>query len=668
MTNSPTLTFFFEVRKNMSDSKTNEKAGELVIAIGQTGCGKSSLIKIFCGDAVKVSSGKESETKDSKIFESQSGSRFFIDTQGTNDTNGESAEFTLSKIMKFIHDEHLSFKILWFISQSSNRALPQWQTEAKFISSLGEYSKIDVWKCVFCILKGGHLKQELPQGTFEAAKEYGAQKIPCIGYQCTDWLSKDDAQYTLLKGKLDSETLEGLGYVSEQRIMQLVDERLSAISKVAPSFKDDTCLKCGCCTDQRISMLYNCHSIIVNIHGGNEKWHPGETVCYHKLSATEKRHEESLIYFHLKEYMDYHPMPLEKVHGEPLECYHPGKYEKKFHPHPTENFHDGGVKWYHPDKFPQKFHRNPKKIHNGSLTHSGSKEHLRDYDPRTGDRVVSGIFSLGLSEIGATGYYPCCNRRGSDANGCSWSCCNNSIDSNGCKYSCCDRSSGSSGCVPSCCETDDSGCASKYPCCGFESNGGCRSKMICCEKDTNSRGCKTQYICCKNGANHVGCQLQWQCCLATRYEAEKCKTKYPCCQQSPHSTGCKDQYICCQQSKGTNGCQKQWECCEKKSENANGCESKYLCCNQKMGTQGCTEIQKCCGQKLGSKGCTQKWACCSNENDLEKKISNTACTIRCKKCLQETSKNTKGCIEICAKCGKNRGEEGCEQTEHAWSK
>lgn len=99
-----------------------EEHEHAIIAVGTTGTGKSSIVKLFCGNDVGVSHDTVSKTKKAELFEEIGDdameNRKWMDTQGTDDSDmDDTDEKILKKIFKKLWLKKIHFiTVLWLIS------------------------------------------------------------------------------------------------------------------------------------------------------------------------------------------------------------------------------------------------------------------------------------------------------------------------------------------------------------------------------------------------------------------------------------------------------------------------------------------------------------------------------------------------------------------------
>jgi len=91
--------------EKIENENENKNHQYCVVVIGSSGVGKSALIKIHCGEKVKIGDGVDSETKDAQLFDDTNelykNNRKWMDTQGALDSEGKQTDpEILSKIIK----------------------------------------------------------------------------------------------------------------------------------------------------------------------------------------------------------------------------------------------------------------------------------------------------------------------------------------------------------------------------------------------------------------------------------------------------------------------------------------------------------------------------------------------------------------------------------------
>eukprot|EP01083_Nonionella_stella_P063015 163809_1 len=424
------------------DEKTICGNKEAIICVGSTGTGKSSLIGLFCGNNVIVGHGTASETTKSTLFKQRnSNDKYWLDSQGANDSSGTDDEKVLTDILRKLYDEKITkIKVVWCVSGDMCREKQEFKTQAAFIKSLGE----NVWQSCLIIQKKGNPTPRAMNGVLAAANRHGA------GIQNADFdrlfgFRGLEAPYKTNSNDDHDEVLELLnleqdlnkrrdryktyGYFANNEIIAQTSHKLSRLPSLGIQFSIKQCEKCGEKGDPRF-VYAPCHSEL-------EKHHPQSTVPYHTNSS--------------------------------VRCFHPGSIQK-YHYGSCNTTHS--YEWHHP----------------GSLDNHVARNVV-------GHLLTFGIHTIARGASGTLASWTCCDRK-EKAGGC-----RKRISSSTTTWSCCGWSSGSSGCSEKwgCCGSgrNSTGCRKEWGCCAAaESNPGCRRRYQCCGTDLGSIGCKDRCQSC----------------------------------------------------------------------------------------------------------------------------------------------------------------------------
>eukprot|EP01084_Bolivina_argentea_P091457 164641_1 len=428
------------------DEKEMISNKEAVIAVGSTGTGKSSIIRIYCGDQVDVGHDVESKTKESSLFkELNNNNKYWLDSQGANDTTGTNDEKVLKDVLRKLYDESITkIKVIWCVSGDMCREKQEFQTQARFIKSLGH----NTWNsCVF-IKKKGRPQPNKMDGVLAAANRYGANishgDNRLFGFKALEYgnIQDDELLEVINEGTNTTQRKEKYkkhGYFINSEIVTEVNNKLSVLPFITIHFTMQKCSKCAVKGDPRF-IYAPCHSKL-------EKYHPHSTVPYHSGS-------------------------LRSFHSGSLQSYHSGSPQ-------SHNIYES----YHPGKWDDHV------VRNASL-------HL----------LTFGIHTIARAATDSFADWTCCHSTNYNKSGCrqrikssyvKYSCCSGAAGSHGClkKYGCCNGAVGSSG------------CRKEFNCCGgAQSNSGCNRKYECCQNNLGSAGCKNRCQSCKRTwGNSSGC-------------------------------------------------------------------------------------------------------------------------------------------------------------------
>mmetsp|Transcript_4074 Transcript_4074/g.6917 ORF Transcript_4074/g.6917 Transcript_4074/m.6917 type:complete len:510 (+) Transcript_4074:40-1569(+) len=491
-------------------AEQKQQSLDVIIAIGSTGLGKSTLIKSYCkSESIKTSSSALSCTKDShlfKEFDDRTGSakRIWLDTMGAEDSEKKMKdEDILSGVMQMLinyvpNDVQLRLKMLWFVKSEIRKTGPL-QTQANFIKHIADGSGGNAWNSTVIVLKEGMLEPSRKiQGALSASLQFGAPwndatdsegnrlgSVKSIGYTRIDCLPADDPDVELYHD-LPKDKRRKRGLLSEAEMMSEMERLVNSIAFVPISVHKQKCKKCAVIGDARwVNLL--CHGQANKIHPkGNTLIHPKQSIIHiHRLEGTEAFHDGRIV-----------------------------------------RYHKGSLQW---KSVGGRYHR-------GSWNQSWGCPNGHDIDLR---EVKYGTYRCGKCNHKFTKgdeFYKC-------SNGTPWCDGCTKVREGSSRWSCCGGSSGSSGC-----HQDQE---QRYGCCGGSSSApGCYRKWSCCDRDGesgNNNGCKERYLCCKQPKGSKGCHAVYECC---KKDLSETGCSYACCKQVIGSAACFEECSNCHREYG----------------------------------------------------------------------------------------------------------------------
>eukprot|EP01084_Bolivina_argentea_P298725 514832_1 len=440
------------IQHQFADSKEEHKQEQkedrqiAIVAVGTTGTGKSSLIKLFCGNNVEVGHGTNSQTKSPILYNEEKNSRYWLDTQGANDSSGDADEQILTDILKKLYEKRIcNTKIIWCVSGDMDKNKGEFQTQANFIKNiLGKHNQLIWQSCMIIKKKGDPNPKNDMDGILDAARQYGCNikygDDRLFGFTYFDGKTVDVANIkdralavvytTTTEGsKQRQDALRMLGYFSSDEIKNRLNDRLNKIPSNPIHFEIKKCEKCGVTGDPRF-IYAPCHV------------------------QAEFHHPESLVL--------YHPQGKELYHPAGTEYYHPSAAIKKYK-QVKSYYHSGSNEYYNDYRYVPH-----KRLRRMSCCHNLVYDRGCCYTYRDGDSYWE---------------YPCCNS--TNPSGCTerYSCCRRGMDSEGCieKYICCNG------------HVNIKGCEQKFPCCdkrAAERDNGCSKRCSVCKNEWGkSSGC-----------------------------------------------------------------------------------------------------------------------------------------------------------------------------------
>ncbi|ETO01610.1 hypothetical protein RFI_35830 [Reticulomyxa filosa] len=246
-----------------SDSKNDNLAktepGLGIILVGQTGVGKSSLIKAMTGVDVKISHDPKSGTTEVKFYKINGKNIYYVDTKGTSDsTSNEESQITLKTAMQQCFFSGVrQFKVIWIVAEPT-RSTNEFQKQAQFIHNLGKEGKYNVWDCCLIIVKDSPYNCGA-EGPVDAAKQYGAGGSTIskniFGAKCVDWIEARfrTTQSTTAKSELEmckalkslKDDYKNYGIFTENELRKEVELRLNNIKSTELKCKLCKCKNCG---------------------------------------------------------------------------------------------------------------------------------------------------------------------------------------------------------------------------------------------------------------------------------------------------------------------------------------------------------------------------------------------------------------------------------------
>lgn len=266
-----------------------------ILAIGNTGNGKSFTATIFGAQNVKIGHSTKSETQTITVYGIKGG--FYIDTPGFDDSDEDKGddETVRSIYLKMVEKgiQNLT-TILWFVMPDT-RAKGSYKRQARFIESLAKYHKGNVWDNTIIVTKGDEIKN----GPRDAAREI-AQKE---NNSRDDLLSKTRDFKILLFESLSSESIfvDGM-FTSDQlnkygvfkgsepeRILVKYELLMEGHLEhpICLNLRKVKCSKCSEETDPRLAFP-KCHTEVESFHPDTEDVHRGNVIEIHPSSNYHK--------------------------------------------------------------------------------------------------------------------------------------------------------------------------------------------------------------------------------------------------------------------------------------------------------------------------------------------------------------------------------------------
>ncbi|CAG8657817.1 9932_t:CDS:2, partial [Paraglomus brasilianum] len=285
----------------IATSKMSGKSSQrCILAIGQTGLGKSFTATVFGAKGVKVGHTSESETQSVTVYKIKDG--IYIDTPGFDDSdvNKHDDETARSIIHVMVEAKVPQITtILWFVTPQT-RALGSLQRQARFIETIAENFDKNVWDNTIIVTKG----LQIGKGACEAAKKVAQTKhntsedlLSGVGKCKIQLFEKLDEEDKGTYGIFTSDQLKGLSVFKETELEQirkmyeyLMNGHLQ--NPIPLKLNPVKCLNCLEIADPRFAGS-RCHKIC-KVHPNTSWSHRGQ-FNYQHTAGKVSRHSS---YFH----------------------------------------------------------------------------------------------------------------------------------------------------------------------------------------------------------------------------------------------------------------------------------------------------------------------------------------------------------------------------------
>ncbi|GBB97378.1 hypothetical protein RclHR1_02980017 [Rhizophagus clarus] len=267
-----------------------------ILAVGNTGNGKSFTATIFGAQNAKIGNSSKSETDTITVYDINGG--FYIDTPGFDDSDEDKDdEGTVRSIyLKMVEKEIRDLTtVLWFVTPDT-KAKGSYKRQARFIESLAKYHKGNVWDNTIIVTKGNSIEN----GPRDAAREI-AQKE---NNSKDDLLSKTRDFMILLFESLSPENIYVEGMFTSDKLNKYgvfkgsEPERILARYEslmeghlehpICLNLRKVKCFKCSEETDPRLASP-ECHPEMESFHPDVEGVHRGNVIDIH-LSSHYNKH------------------------------------------------------------------------------------------------------------------------------------------------------------------------------------------------------------------------------------------------------------------------------------------------------------------------------------------------------------------------------------------
>ncbi|CAG8436321.1 3040_t:CDS:2 [Diversispora eburnea] len=275
-----------------------------ILAIGNTGNGKSFTATIFGAQNVKIGHTSKSETHTITIYPINGG--FYIDTPGFDDSDEKKSDDD-NKRSIFLNMLELNIQnittVLWFV-ESDIRAKASYERQARFIESLAQYDTGNVWDNTILVIKG--TSDANSQGPRDAAREI-AQEV----HHTNDDLTSNIGEFKIflferllpesiyVKVRFSSDQINEYGVFKEsepERILARYESLMKGHHEnpIRINLRKVKCSKCPEETDPRLA-LPECHSEMESFHPNTENIHQGNVIDIHSSSSDFYKHSDTYV-------------------------------------------------------------------------------------------------------------------------------------------------------------------------------------------------------------------------------------------------------------------------------------------------------------------------------------------------------------------------------------
>ncbi|RHZ61907.1 hypothetical protein Glove_345g57 [Diversispora epigaea] len=288
-----------------------------IIAIGNTGNGKSFTATVFGARNVRIGHSSESETDTITIHPIEKGG-FYVDTPGLDDSHEEKDDDGTKRSI-FLKMLELNIRnittVLWFV-EPDIRAKASYKRQARFIESLAKYDgNRNVWDNTIIVTKG--TADSSSQGPRDAAREIAQEErhtkedlTSNIG-EFKIWLFESSSPSNVfVKARFSSDQLNEYGVFKgsePERILAKYESLMKGHleNPIRINLRKVKCSKCPEETDPRLAFP-KCHSEMEYFHPNMERVHQGNFIDIHPSSEFHK-HSDTYVEAKEKQVFDDSP-------------------------------------------------------------------------------------------------------------------------------------------------------------------------------------------------------------------------------------------------------------------------------------------------------------------------------------------------------------------------
>ncbi|RIA97790.1 hypothetical protein C1645_813666 [Glomus cerebriforme] len=292
----------------------NNLSQRCILAVGNTGNGKSFTATVFGAQNVIIGHSSKSQTDTITIHKIKNGG-FYIDTPGFDDSDEDKGDDdTVRSIFRKMFKEKIQklTTILWFVTPDV-RAKGSYKRQAKFIESLAEYCNGNVWENTIIVTKGDTIQTGPRDAAREIAKEIRRTQIDVL-LKTADFKIllfeslKPESVY--VKGNFTSEMLNEFGVFKGSEPDRILAKYESLMKyhlnyPIHLSLKIVKCSKCSEENDRRLASSM-CHSGTESFHPETECVHVGNVIDIHP-SSHFKKHSSHYVDARTQQVFDHSP-------------------------------------------------------------------------------------------------------------------------------------------------------------------------------------------------------------------------------------------------------------------------------------------------------------------------------------------------------------------------
>ncbi|CAB4415871.1 unnamed protein product [Rhizophagus irregularis] len=272
-----------------------------ILAVGNTGNGKSFTATIFGAQNVKIGHTTKSETQTITVYDIKGG--FYIDTPGLDDSDEDKNDDETVRLiyLKMVEKGIRNLTtILWFVMPDA-RAKGSYKRQARFIESLAKYHiGKNVWdntRTPKYICRGDRIENG-PRDAANEIREHNDNLLSNTGEFNILLYESLPPTNVYVQMELTSDRLNTFGVFKESEPERILAKYESLIeghleNPVCLNLRKVKCSKCSEETDPRLASP-KCHTEIELIHPATEDVHRGNVIKIHP-SSNYRKHSDYYV-------------------------------------------------------------------------------------------------------------------------------------------------------------------------------------------------------------------------------------------------------------------------------------------------------------------------------------------------------------------------------------